>query len=192
MNRQIHYYNCSDTVNVTRLSKTLPSYLNYLTPVYAEPVVLCIGTDRVTGDSLGPLVGHKLARGRLSGLPIYGTLQQPVHALNIREQFHHIKKRHPHAPIIAVDASFGKRSHVGCATISQTALSPGIGVEKQLGSIGDISITGIVCANSPYAQLALQTTRLDLVMKLADFICDGIELAMLAQPSDAVYAQSGG
>ena len=40
---------------------------------------LCIGTDRSTGDSLGPLVGHKLRRQRLKGAAVIGTLDKPVH-----------------------------------------------------------------------------------------------------------------
>ena len=38
------------------------------------PVILCIGTDRVTGDSLGPLAGSFLeAYGAYHPLTVYGT-----------------------------------------------------------------------------------------------------------------------
>lgn len=178
MNRQIHYFNCSETVSVTALSKTLSSYLHLITPPDTEPVVLCIGTDRVTGDSLGPLVGYKLMRQCACHASVYGTLQQPIHALNMEKTMKTIKAKHPYSPIIAVDASLGRRSHIGCATISPTALSPGIGVEKKLGTVGDISITGIVCPDSSHAHLSLQTTRLELVMRMADFISEAIAAAM--------------
>ena len=46
-------------------------------------VVLCIGTDRSTGDSLGPLVGNKLKFLIRNKVHIYGSLECPVHAKNL-------------------------------------------------------------------------------------------------------------
>ena len=51
-------------------------------------VFLCIGTDRSTGDSLGPLIGHKLReqerrRGFVPRAAVFGTLDRPVHAMNL-------------------------------------------------------------------------------------------------------------
>ena len=44
-------------------------------------IFLCIGTDRSTGDSLGPLVGHKLRKYRLKKAAVNGKLDKPVHAV---------------------------------------------------------------------------------------------------------------
>ena len=49
----------------------------------AGVIFLCIGTDRSTGDSLGPLVGHKLRKYRLKKAAVIGTLDKPVHAMNL-------------------------------------------------------------------------------------------------------------
>ncbi|MFD2881867.1 DUF1256 domain-containing protein [Paenibacillus rhizoplanae] len=48
-------------------------------------VIICVGTDRSTGDSLGPLVGTTLARFRSPLFHLYGTLEEPVHAINLEE-----------------------------------------------------------------------------------------------------------
>ena len=37
-------------------------------------IILCIGTDRSTGDALGPLIGTHLSRLNLPQLKVYGTL----------------------------------------------------------------------------------------------------------------------
>ena len=60
-----------------------------------KPIVfVCIGSDRVTGDSLGPLIGYKLNKSPFaSRFIIYGTLEYPVHALNLDETIGH--KKHP-------------------------------------------------------------------------------------------------
>ena len=47
---------------------------------------LCIGSDRITGDSLGPLIGHRLTAYRGLGFYVYGTLDDPVHALNLSDR----------------------------------------------------------------------------------------------------------
>ena len=45
---------------------------------WEEIVLLCIGSDRITGDCLGPYVGHQLSDYVLEGLTVYGTIHRPV------------------------------------------------------------------------------------------------------------------
>lgn len=132
-------------------------------------VILCIGTDRATGDCLGPLVGNQL-KTSLPEIPIYGTLENPVHALNLEDTIKTIYLENDNPFIIAIDASLGIQEHIGYATISNKPLSPGKGVNKKLPAIGNLSITGIVnIAGFPNSVL-LQSTRLHTVMTLADCI----------------------
>lgn len=145
-------------------------------PRSAEPpVILCIGTDRVTGDSLGPLTGSFLtAYGGHRRLAIYGTLEAPVHALNLRDAERQIKKKHPRSLVLAVDASLGEKKHLGYLTLGQGSLTPGAGVQKSLTAVGDLFLTGIVSVDTPQAQLALQNTRLAPVTRMACCIAQGI------------------
>ena len=60
--------------------------LGYGTSSQKRPiVVMCIGTDRSTGDSLGPLVGDMLSKWKMADIHIFGTLDFPVHARNLEE-----------------------------------------------------------------------------------------------------------
>lgn len=146
------------------------------------PVILCIGTDRVTGDSLGPLAGTFLsAYTKENPLPVYGTLEFPVHALNLESIWKQIKKKHPCSPVIAVDASLGAKKHLGYITFGQGSLSPGAGVSKTLTSVGDFFITGIINTAVPEAQLALQNTRLSSVADMACCIAHGLLYAFCPQ-----------
>ena len=53
-----------------------------------RPIIfLCIGTDRATGDSLGPLIGYKLKNLSQKNIYIYGSLEYPVHSINLAEMF---------------------------------------------------------------------------------------------------------
>ena len=138
-----------------------------------ELLFLCIGSDRSTGDSLGPLVGHMLSKRELN-LNIIGTLTMPVHAINLSDILEQIRKDYADCIVIAIDASIGRREHVAQITLSKGSIFPGLGVNKKLQSVGDISITGIVGSGKRMEPLLLQNARLSLIMELADCISEGI------------------
>ncbi|MDO4454085.1 MAG: spore protease YyaC [Eubacteriales bacterium] len=158
---------------------------SYLTALLQErsdknhlpPVFLCIGSDRVTGDSLGPIIGTRLSSLLPEYFSVYGTLERPVHALNLSDTLHDIYKNHPDRLLVAIDASLGTQKHQGYITVAHGSLSPGAGVNKTLESAGDISITGIVNINNRFSHLMLQTTRISIVMILAECISKGICLS---------------
>ena len=139
-------------------------------------VFLCIGTDRSTGDSLGPLIGYKLRHMKRSCAAGFGTLERPVHAINLAEYARIIKNCYHDCLVVAVDASVGNREHVGYLTLGKGALRPGLGVSKELGAVGDIFITGIVGGCSSYDPLMLQSVRLSVVMRMADCISRSIRI----------------
>lgn len=136
-------------------------------------VVVCIGTDRATGDALGPLVGDYLL-SQNTEYHVAGTLQTPVHALNIKETIDQIYTRFLNPFVIAVDASLGLSKDVGFVTLTNSHLYPGKGVNKKLPAIGDISITGIVNQSGHPGASLLQNTRLYTVKKMADFIGESL------------------
>lgn len=142
-------------------------------------IILCIGTDRVTGDSLGPLVGYKLSKLPLDkNVYVYGTLEDPVHAKNLDDKINQINKKFKKKIIIAVDASLGSENYVNYITIVKDSISPGAGINKNLTKVGDISITGIVNTSGILEVSVLQNTRLSLVMKLADIISSSLWVSL--------------
>ena len=69
-------------------------FKQHYTEQYFDVVILCIGTDRSTGDCLGPLVGHKLKLIQYKNIITYGTLDNPVHAKNLYEVIQEIDDKH--------------------------------------------------------------------------------------------------
>lgn len=131
-------------------------------------VFLCVGTDRSTGDSFGPLVGMYLQE---RGLDVIGTLDDPVHAMNLDEKLSEIP---PGKFVIAVDACLGKPSSVGKYIISDGPLKPGAGVGKDLPAVGDASIAAVVNVGGFMEYFVLQNTRLSHVMQLAKNMADSV------------------
>lgn len=178
-NNQTAYINIHEPNALQAFSNTFNHYLSSLLPLYKySMVILCIGTDRATGDSLGPLVGYKLKSLDFPGIYVFGTLDEPVHAKNLKDTLSHIKHHHPHSLILAIDACLGSIEHVGHITIGNGPIKPGAGVQKDLPCAGDFHITGIVNFSSMMNMAILQNTRLSLVMKMADMIALNIRYCL--------------
>lgn len=152
----------------------LSSIFNNLPYQTSKLIILCIGSDRSTGDSLGPLVGSMLENYFKDNPTIMGTLSEPVHALNLKQKLDFINVNFSSPIILAIDASLGQKQNIGCVEIGKGKLKPGAAIKKELPSVGDLYITGIVNMSGFMEFMVLQNTRLNIVFNLARFISRGI------------------
>lgn len=175
LDEKIYYIDSKKDDACLQVSRRLSALLRRCSKTAAgSPVFICIGSDRVTGDSLGPLIGSELKRAFHGRIPVYGTLEMPIHALNLNPVLRTIKAFHKDDILIAIDASLGTPEHQGYITLGRGSLTPGAGVHKNLENVGDIFITGIVGPSGRYSHLTLQTTRLSAVVPVARQISLGI------------------
>ncbi|MBR2988554.1 MAG: spore protease YyaC [Clostridia bacterium] len=133
-----------------------------------RPVILCIGTDRVCGDALGPLVGTLLSTTMSVNSFVYGTLKFPVTALNLADAVRFIKSKHPRSPILAIDACVGKTADIGKIRLFNGGIKPGLATGKTLPAVGDLSITATVACSG--ADNSLFKVSLSLIYDLAHSI----------------------
>ncbi len=142
---------------------------------YAEypSLIFCIGTDRYIGDCLGPLTGTFLSKMQISA-PLYGTLDNPIHAINLSKSIIEVKLKYPNHRVIAVDACLGTKDNIGSIQMKRTPIHPGKGVGKKLPPVGDISIVGIVDSAESREFLYIHNIRLNLIMKMAEAITRGV------------------
>jgi putative sporulation protein YyaC len=151
-------------------------------------LILCIGTDKFIGDCLGPLTGTLLSKLSLP-VPILGTLENPVHAVNLRKTISHIKSNYKGYQIIAIDACLGSSQNVGYIQVRKGSIQPGRGVGKRLALVGDCSIVAIVdeaVESDDYEYenyLKINNVRLGLVMKMSETIAKGIYCAFQSPDS---------
>lgn len=160
-----HY---NDIQALSQLQDRLEQYL--MTAKGRKVILLCIGTDRSTGDSLGPLTGTKLSQKGIPGLIIIGTLEKPVHAENLKTTMEEISTTYNDPYIVAIDACLGRLDSVGYITLSEGPLRPGTAVKKELPEVGDIHLTGIVNITGFMQYMVLQNTRLHTVWQMTDVI----------------------
>ncbi len=136
-----------------------------------ELTFLCIGTDRSTGDSLGPWVGTLLEERGFTR--IIGTLQNPCDADKFPGIVPSLADR---GPIVVVDACLGRSENVGAYLVSNGPLVPAQSVNRGFPAVGAYSIAGVVNAVSLKPYWTLQSTSLYRVMGMAKDIADAISL----------------
>lgn len=150
-------------------------------------VIICIGTDRSTGDSLGPLVGSYLDK-RID-VPVFGTMTHPVHATNLVETLELINKSYDNPYVIGVDACLGRLESVGCIEVIHGPVYPGAALDKDLPPVGDCSVIGIVNVGGFMEHLVLQSTRLYGVIVMARRISQIIQKALKQEKKSNNFMQ---
>ncbi|NLM45759.1 MAG: spore protease YyaC [Firmicutes bacterium] len=179
-----------DTGDLQAVRKIKGALLNLLAltfrPETEQLIILCIGTDRSTGDALGPLAGSRLKLLRPRNAIIFGTLEEPVHAVNLAETSATIRACHPSPYIIAIDACLGKTESVGCVDIGAGPALPGAGVNKALPAVGNVYINGVVNVGGFLEYFVLQNTRLSLVVRMAETISRGLYFALQNLPGPEI------
>lgn len=171
----MHSINRTDLVGSTKpykcSSDQLEACLQQLVGNLALDKLLfvCIGTDRSTGDALGPLVGSELVRRGFT--EVIGTLEAPCDASNLEQLVSAIPEDRI---VIAIDACLGHPGTVGHYLIHNKPLLPAESVGVRLPAVGHYSIAVVVNVNSPKPYWTLQTTSLHAVMRQADELANAL------------------
>lgn len=146
--------------------------------LYEKIAVVCIGSDKITGDSYGPLTGHMLLRDGAPGASVYGSLEKPVHALCLEDTLGRFDARR--TLVIAVDACVGDPDHVGCVLMGPGSLRPGGGLGKTLPAVGNISISGVAAPDGD-AFRNLQNASLGMVYRMAEATAAAVGFVLRAR-----------
>jgi len=137
------------------------------------PIIVCIGTDAVAGDSLGPLVGSMLKEKILGKTFIFGSLESTVTAKDVSAVSRFLNSVYTDYPILAIDAALGKREEIGNIKLTDRPVKPGLGVNKDLSLLGTASLIGVVEQKVGGQQL-LSSVRFSLVYKMAEIISSAV------------------
>ena len=101
-----------------------------------EIIFVGIGTMRCILDSLGPRICSKLQ----DKISVFGTAEDPLHAVNIKERVPVLMKENKDKLKIAIDSCICDEDKVGTVFIEDKPVRPGAGMKKELPTIGDYSI----------------------------------------------------
>ncbi len=142
-----------------------------------EIVVVCFGTNAISGDALGPLVGTLLTKKYDVSTFVYGTDEAQINGKNMQEWLAFIRSVHQNALFVAVDASLGSKDKVGQIVLRDDGVCPS-GVTGKSERFGDIGVLGIVACNRGDPLMQLMTVSPVYVDNLANEIAIMLEAAL--------------
>jgi len=145
-------------------------------------ILLLIGTDKCIGDAFAPLVGSLLTSYNYIKNPVYGTIKEPVHALNIKDTLNEIKEKYPDKPILVIDSMISHSGHIGDIILLNEGIFPGKALGKTLPLSGDVSLTLVVSNNEKDAINSLTTLRLNNIYEMAKVVANSIFIALSDSP----------
>jgi putative sporulation protein YyaC len=149
--------------------------------------VIGIGSNRISGDSLGPFVGTLLYNICPSHLTVLGNLKSPLDATTLVPTLTPFIFRN-NSFVLAIDSVMGNEDMVNSIVVNEGSLVPGRGLGNILPAIGDCSISGVVLQNDPALKNSLLCTDLNLIYTMATSIAKGIALTVrqyFKYPSDS-------
>ena len=177
------YFSVKEPTEGNEFNEMVDKLKDILNQTSKEVIILCVGSDRSTGDSLGPIVGTMLTETEIPFL-IYGTLEKPVHALNFKQTLKEINQTHNHPFILGIDASLGDERQIGFIFLKEGSLLPGMAVNKKLPGVGEYHMKAVVNYLDPlFPAQSLNNTRLFTVVMIAEVMTKIITQAVLGEPS---------
>jgi len=163
----------NETIRRKIKGEQLPDFFRFIRDegIAAEDIVfVCIGTDRSTGDALGPLVGTLLREAGYR--QVIGTLDAPCDASNLERRLNEIP---PGKIVVAIDACLGLATSAGLFQVANQPLAPGKSVGRTLPPVGHYSIAAIVNADGPKQYWVLHNTSLHRVLTMAREIVAAVQ-----------------
>ena len=142
-----------------------------------QPVFLCVGTDKIVGDSVGVIIGELLANKYKINAIVLGTFDDNIDAKNIESVVEDVKAKYPRAPIILIDGILGECEDVGQVKFYKS----GAYAAGQYGKgifVGDYSILAVVGARGLDSLSFIRSVKLKCVVELAEFIADSVNRAL--------------
>lgn len=131
---------------------------------------LCIGSEKISGDSIGPIVGSLLKTKYNLPYPVLGTEEKPVNGINLPHYMENIRNCFPEHKIIAIDSAVGDKKDLWTIKIKKGGVVAGGAVNSNNPRIGDIGILAVVGEKSKDVLSTLLQSPLEKVEELAEYI----------------------
>jgi len=133
-------------------------------------VIVCVGTDKICGDSLGPMVGNLLRHRYRVPCPVYGVEGRTVNGANLERYRAFLAAHYAGVPVIAVDAALGESTEVGHVRYRLGGVQAGGALGRHDATVGHLAVLGVVGEKGKDALSTLLEVPFALVERLADRI----------------------
>ena len=153
-------------------------------------IFLCVGTNKVIGDSIGPMVGTNLINilkckrdfnFKNSNIKVIGDMSNNISYNNIEDYMKKIKKLAGNNFIIVIDSALSSENNIGKIFIHDRGLKYAESLKRKNNVIGDVSIKAVVGKNTQNRLKnfkILRNASTKRVMTMANILSKGIIDAM--------------
>ncbi len=136
--------------------------------------ILCIGTDRITGDSLGPIVGSNINeyinKENIKNVNVLGSLEKPLNNITINEY-----KKSEGKVVIVIDSAVSNTYKIGEIVTKENNIIIRNALKDDKIIPSDICIKAVVSRDLEDEELnfiMLQNVKLNIVMNLSKKISE--------------------
>ena len=142
----------------------------------SDIVFVCLGTDQISGDAFGPIVGHEL-KNKLNNVTVMGRINCPITYPKIEKIEQEIYANFKNPYIICIDAALSKTIEKGQIVVEEKATKIGRALGKKVKNIGNLSIKGVVGATQEDCSKNMETlinAPIELILEMAKMVTNGI------------------
>lgn len=112
---------------------------------FSDIVILCVGTDKLIGDLVGPIAGQKLKRlfKDFEKITVYGDIKKTVNTTNLNAIISEICKLLT-TIYITIDSALGPKEKIETVWVSTGNMNPGSALKKQESCRSNVNFKAVV------------------------------------------------
>lgn len=111
---------------------------------YSNIVFLCVGTNKIIGDAIGPIIGDNLKKLENKFMRVYGTTNNTLNFSNAQSIIKKVYIEHKKPFLITIDAALSNKEKKGKIFIGNGLIKIGNALEKNISFYSDITIKCVV------------------------------------------------
>lgn len=144
---------------------------------FSNIIFLCIGTSKIIGDAIGPMVGSNIKSLENEYVHIYGTVENNLNFNNAKKIIEDINSNYINPCIITIDAALSNNNNSGDIVLGKGFMKIGKALEKSLCFYSDINIKCVVGKYSYNKNRnfdILQKVRMEEITRISNILSNGI------------------
>ena len=157
--------------------KELEYSMKELEKGFSHLIFLCVGTDLILGDSIGPIIGTKLKKLENEYIKIFGTLSKTLNFNNARNEINNIYLNYQNPYIITIDAALSNFNEVGDIVLDKGFIKIGKALEKSICFYSNTNIKCVVGNNVCMKENLNQLKNIEEqeIYSMANIVYNGIK-----------------
>lgn len=114
---------------------------------FSNIVFVCIGTNKVIGDAIGPTVGNSLKNIENDYIKVYGTMSNTMNFVNSKDIIEEIYRKYDNPYLITIDSALSDIKEKGDIVLGKGYIKIGNALDKSICFFSNVNIKCIVGRN---------------------------------------------